>query len=84
MKRKMMAVAAAGVLAVSLAACGEEVKTIGGGDNGSNAPVAATADLREQKQRRQQMRIRLQGQRRARRQGMRLRSPASDCFRIWM
>ena len=44
MKRKMMAVAAAGVLAVSLAACGEEVKTIGGGDNGSNAPVAATAE----------------------------------------
>ena len=42
--RKQLSVLMAGLMVLSLAACGEEVKTIGGGDNGSNAPVAATAE----------------------------------------
>ncbi|MBR3517564.1 MAG: hypothetical protein IKO10_14775 [Lachnospiraceae bacterium] len=43
MKTKMMMVAAAGVLVMSLAACGEEVKTIGGGEADGSAPAATTA-----------------------------------------
>ena len=43
MKTKMSVVLAAGVLAMSLAACGDEVKTIGGSEGNASAPTVAQA-----------------------------------------